>query len=62
MKDFYSFDEFSMPIEIKVLFWGFYMVMFLYVVKKMLFSTPIKKRHLKVSSLIVLYFTVYAVF
>ncbi len=62
MKDFYSFDEYSIPIWIKALFWGLYMVVFVYAVRKTLFSAPRNKRYVEASKLIAVYFTIYAVF
>lgn len=62
MKDFYSFDEFSIPLWVKALFWGFYMVVFVYAVWKLLIKAPRNKREVEVNYLIVLYFAAYAVF
>lgn len=62
MNDFYSFDEYSIPLWIKALFWGLYMVVFVYVVWKILIKAPKNKRRVEVSCLIVLYFAAYAVF
>lgn len=62
MKDFYSFDELSIPLWIKALFWGLYMVVFVYALWKTQFAAPKNKHHVEVSSLIVLYFAAYAVF
>lgn len=62
MKDFYSFDELSIPLSIKALFWGLYMVIFVYAVRKTLFSAPRNKRYVEASKLIAVYFTIYAVF
>lgn len=62
MKDFYSFDELSIPLWIKALFWGLYMVVFVYAVWKTLVFPQKNKRRVEVSSLIVLYFATYAVF
>ena len=63
MKDFYSFDEFSIPTWVKVLFWSLYMVIFIYAVWKTLYFAPKDKRNVSVSSLfMVLYFTAYTVF
>lgn len=62
MKDFYSFDEYSIPLWVKALFWGLYMVVFVYAVRKVFVSAPKNNRRVKVSNLIVLYFAIYAVF
>lgn len=62
MKDFYSFDEYSIPLWIKALFWGLYMVIFVYAVRKTLLSAPRNKRYVEASKLIAVYFAVYAVF
>ena len=62
MKDFYSFDEYSIPLWIKALFWGLYMVVFVYAVWKLLIKVPRNKRKVEVNYLIVLYFAAYAVF
>ena len=62
MKDFYSFDEYSIPLWIKALFWGLYMVVFVYAVWELLIKAARKKRKVEVNYLIVLYFAAYAVF
>ncbi len=62
MNNFYSFDEYSIPLWIKALFWGLYMVVFVYAVWKLLLAAPQNKRHVNASYLILLYFTAYAVF
>lgn len=69
MKDFYSFDEYSIPLWVKALFWGLYMVVFVYAVWKTLLSAPkktkvstIRQRRVEASYLIILYFAAYAVF
>ena len=62
MKDFYIFDEYSIPLWIKALFWGLYMVIFVYAVRKTLLSAPRNKRYVEASKLIAVYFAVYAVF
>ena len=62
MKDFYSFDEYNIPLSIKALFWGLYMVVFVYAVWKTLVATPRSKRNVEVSQLFILYFAAYAVF
>ena len=62
MKDFYSFDEYNIPLSIKTLFWGLYMVVFVYAVWKMMVVTPRSKRNVEVSQLFILYFAAYAVF
>ena len=62
MKYFYSFDELSMPPWVQVLFWGLYMVVFVYAVWKTLLFVPKDKRSAEVGKLIILYFAIYAVF
>lgn len=62
MTDFYSFDEFSIPLWIKALFWGLYMVVFVYAVWKLLLTAPKNKRHVNASYWILPYFIVFAVF
>jgi len=62
MKDFYSFDEYSIPLSIKVLFWGLYMVVFVYSVWKTLVASPMNRRNVEVSHLFILYFAAFAVF
>lgn len=63
MEHIYSFDELSIPLWIKALFGGFYLVIFVYAVWKTLLKAPKDKRQVKVSTLfILLYFTAYAMF
>ena len=62
MKQIYNFDELTMPLWIKVLFLGFYLVIFVYAVKKTILVVPRDKRKVNASGLIVLYFTIYAMF
>ena len=62
MKDFYSFDELSIPLWIKALFWGLYMVIFVYTVWKTILAKHKDKQNMEVSKLFVLYFALYAVF
>lgn len=62
MKQFYSFDEFSIPFWVKALFWGLYMVVFVYAVWKTMLSTPKDKRLVEVGKLFILFFAAYAVF
>lgn len=62
MKYIYSFDEYSIPLWIKALFWGLYMVVFVYAIWKVLVSAPKNKRYVETNFLIVLYFAAYAVF
>lgn len=62
MKDFYSFDELSMPYMIRVLFWGLYLVVFAYAVWKMVVSTTKNKKLTEVTGLFVIFFALYAVF
>lgn len=62
IKQIYNFDELTMPLWIKVLFLGFYLVIFVYAVKKTILVVPRDKRKVNASGLIVLYFTIYAMF
>lgn len=62
MKQVYSFDEFSIPFWVKALFWGLYMVVFVYAVWKTILSAPKDKRYVEVSKLFILFFAGYAVF
>ena len=62
MEYIYSFDELSIPFWVKVLFWGLYMIVFVYTVWKMFISASGNKRRVEVSKLFVLYFAAYAVF
>jgi len=62
MKHFYNFDELTMPIWIKVVILGFYLVVFVYAVRKTIIAVPKSKRKVNASGLIVLYFTIYAMF
>ena len=56
MKYIYSFDEYSIPMSVKVLFWGLYMVVFVYAVWKMLLMAPKDTRKVEVGKWIVLFF------
>lgn len=60
MQYFYNFDEYSIPYRVKVLFWGFYMVVFVYAVWKTLLSTP--KRKKDITCLFGVFFALYAMF
>jgi len=62
MKQIYSFDETTMPIWIKVVFLVFYLIIFFYAISKTVLLVPKNKRKVNASSLIVLYFTIYAMF
>lgn len=62
MKDFYSFDELSMPYMISALFWGLYMTVFVYAVWKMLVSKPKNIQKKEVSGLFGVLFALYAIF
>lgn len=62
MKDFYSFNEFAIPSWIQTLFWGLYMVVFVYTVWKTLLVIPKDKRYVDIGKLFILFFTIYAVF
>ena len=62
MKQIYNFDEITMPLWIKVLFLVFYLVVFVYAVRKTILAVPKDKRKVDASSLVVLYFIIYAMF
>lgn len=62
MQDFYSFDALTIPYWVKTLFWGLYMVVFVYAVWKMLVSTKWIRRQRDFAGLFGLFFAVYAVF
>ena len=62
MLDFYNFDEFSIPYWIRVLYWGLYMVVFVYAVWKKVLSTPKNILKKEVSGLFGVLFALYAVF
>lgn len=64
MKQIYNFDELTTPLWIKVLFLCFYLVVFIYAIRKTIpiFTIPKDKRKVNATSLIVLYFTIYAMF
>ena len=62
MKNFYSFDEYSIPFEIKALFWGLYLVVFVYAAKKMLLSSKGNRRNSDITSLFFIYFVLFAIF
>ena len=62
MEQVYGFDELTMPLWIKILYWGFYMVVFVFAVRKLLLVAPKDKREVDVDVWIVLYFTLYAMF
>ena len=62
MKDFYSFDEFSIPLWVITLFWSLYMIVFVYAVWKTLLSTTRYKKQTVVTALFGVFFTLYVVF
>ena len=62
MSNFYSFDDYNIPFSIKALFWGLYMVIFVYAVWKTKILTPRYRRNVEVSNLLLVYFIAYAVF
>ena len=62
MNDFYSFDEYSIPLWIKILFWGIYMGVFVYAVWKTLLAVPKKKRYVDIGKLFIIFFAAFAVF
>lgn len=62
MRNFYSFDEYNIPQSVKLLFWGLYMVVFVYAVWKIFLAVPKAKRNVEIGKWIVLYFAAYAVF
>lgn len=64
MIDFYNFDEFSIPMSVKTLFWGLYMVIFVFTIWKLL-RLRIKSQQIAEipkPKLFILYFALYAVF
>lgn len=62
MKDFYSFDEFSIPMSVKTLFWGLYMAVFVYTIWKLLRSREQNQQRTEIPRLFIVYFAAYAVF
>lgn len=62
MTYFYSFDELSVPFGIKALFWGLYMVVFVYAAWKTLLSATKYKKQTEVTGLFAVFFALYAVF
>ena len=62
MRNFYSFDEFSMPLWIQTLFWGIYVAVFVYAVWKILLSAPKYKENKAFVALFGIFFALYAVF
>ena len=62
MNDFYSFDESSIPYWIRILFWGIYMVVFIYTVWKTQLSATKNKQRKGVTFLLGVFFALYAVF
>lgn len=62
MKDFYSFDEFSIPLSVKAIFWGIYMVVYIYAAWRTLRSISTNSQDVEVSKFFVLFFAAYAVF
>lgn len=62
MKYFYSFDEFSIPLWVQTLFWGLYMVVFVYAVWRTILTAPKDKRYVEISKLFILFFVGYTVF
>ena len=61
MKEFYSFDEFSIPFEVKALFWGLYIAVFIYAWKTLLSTIKYKEKKV-VTVLFGVFFALYAVF
>lgn len=62
MNNFYSFDEFNIPFEIRALFWGIYLVVFVFAVWKTLVSATKYEQQTEVSGLFGVFFALYAVF
>ena len=62
MRDFYSFDEFSIPYRLRVLFWSLYIVVFVYAVWKIQFSSTKNERGSDVTGLFGVFFVLYAIF
>lgn len=62
MKDFYSFDEYSIPYWIRLLYWGLYIAVFTFAAWKMLLSKTNYKQQKEVTGLFCVFFILYAVF
>ena len=62
MKDFYSFDEYSIPYWIRLLYWGLYVAVFAFAAWKILSSAAKHKQLTDVAGWFCLFFALYAVF
>ena len=62
MKQIYNFDDMSIPIWIRILYWVLYLIVFLYAIKKTVLVVPGDKRKVDADRWILLYFTLYAMF
>lgn len=62
MRYIYSFDENTIPFWIKAIYWGLYMLVFVYAIRKTLFLVTEDKKQREVSGLFVALFALYAVF
>ena len=62
MKDFYSFDESSIPYWVSTLFWLIYVAVFVYAVRKTQLSKTRHKQQTDITYLFGVFFALYAVF
>ena len=62
MKDFYSFDEYSIPYWIRALYYSIYIAVYVYAVWKLFLSAPKFNKTSDVTRWFVLFFVLYAVF
>lgn len=62
MNNVYSFDELCIPLWIKYVYFGLYLVVFLYAVYKTILVVPKDKQKVNAGSWILLYFILYALF
>lgn len=62
MQDFYSFDEYSIPYWIRVLYYSLYLAVYVYAIWKLFLSAPKFNKTSDVTRWFVLFFVIYAVF
>lgn len=62
MLHFYSFDEYTIPFWIKALYWGLYMLVFVYAIRKTLFLATKDEKQQDVTIWFAVFFALYAVF
>ena len=62
MRDFYSFDEYSIPYWIRALYFSLYITVYVYAIWKLFMSAPNYKRISDVTRWFCLFFVLYAVF